>query len=129
MNIYILDCSPEMPELQKVQALPDLLNAWVKPNGDCYFFDGVRHLLAAKYIGIMLLDIHPDNLKKGTFFREDFDTRLLNLGWLSIKNLSWLSEGKGCPKFHYKNSLTRRQMTVVFDYCQKHDYQYPEEID
>lgn len=79
----------------------------------------------ATYICIFILNIDPETLKKGVYFKEDFDTRLKSLRWLEIKNLSWLSGNKDEPKFQHKNDLTQAQLDVVFDYCEKHKFEYP----
>jgi len=126
MKFYTVNCEPAVLEINKVRSMPDYLNAWISPKGDCYFFEGAKHLRVATYIGICILGIDPANLKKGTYFNECWDGRLLNLGWLSIANLSWLSCEKEEPKFKYKNELSQKQRDVLFDYCQKHGFEYPE---
>jgi hypothetical protein len=109
MNLHVVNCKPEFPEVKKVKCFPNHLNAWVSPEGNAYFFEGAKHLRVATYICIVILDIDPATLKKGTYFNECWDGRLLNLGWLSIANLSWLSEKEESPRFRHKNDLTQGQ--------------------
>lgn len=124
MKLYFVNCEPTVPKIKKILRFPNELNAWVSPDGDCYFFEGAKHLRVATYIGICILGIDPATLKKGTFFNECWDGRLLNLGWLSICNLSWLSDKQESPKFNHKKELTQKQRDVTFDYCEKHGFEY-----
>lgn len=124
MKYFTVDTDPEFPLLIKEKELPIHLNAWVSPSGDFYGFSGSKHLRVATYIAIVLLNIHPDDLRKGTYFNESFDSRLLSLGWLEIKDTSWL-DGDIDPKFSIATLVTQKQMDVIFDYCEKHGIEYP----
>ena len=124
MKYFSFDFSEEIPKINKEKTMPDFKNAWISPSGDYYGIDGAKHLRAATYICIFLLNITPDDLKKGTYFHESFDTRLLSLGWLEIIDASWLGYGDN-TRFVNNQELTQSQMDAVFDYCEKHGIEYP----
>lgn len=124
MNYYSFDFSEEIPKINKEKSMPDFKNSWISPIGDYYGIDGAKHLRAATYICIFLLDIGPDNLRKGTYFNETFDSKLLSLGWIQIIDTSWLGFSNE-PKFVSNYEPTQSQLNIVFNYCEKHGIEYP----
>jgi len=127
MSYYTFNFDNKIPELVVGKTLPDYKNSWVDPSGNFYGFEGAKHLITATYLCVIKLGINPDDLKKGTFFNEQFDSRLLSLGWLEIKDVSWLGSTSK-PKFQYKYELTQAQQNIVFDYCEKHNLDFKEII-
>lgn len=100
-------------------------NAWIGPNGDYYGFEGAKHVIAATYISVYILNKDKSVLKKdGKFFKDSFDSYLLRNGWLEIKDISWLAGGDIKPQLFNRKSLTQKQMDSLFSYCESFGIDY-----
>lgn len=124
MKYYIIDNSGEIPDLIESKEIPKEKNAWVSPQGDLYTFEMARHLINATYLAIFKLGLEPKDLRKGEYFKESFDSRLLSLGWIEIKDSSWFDESLKTQFFSNKKA-TQKQMDIIFDFCEKHKITYP----
>ena len=125
MKTYFeFDFTDEIPVINKRSKLPDSLNAWISPDGKFYGIEGSKHLRAATFLCIFNLNIGPDDLRKGTYFNETFDSKLLSLGWMQVMDSYWLTGSKN-PRFIHTKEASQAQVDIVWDYCEKHNLDYP----
>lgn len=124
MKTFFIDTTIKpIPELRAVEDLA--LNALISPSGDFYGMPGGAHELASRYVAIMLLDVHPDDLYKGAFFKDSFEDHLRKLGFLVIKDISWITDTepdlkRKKPEAFEPSNVTQSQLDRVFDYDEAH---------
>ena len=124
-QFIFIDCNRLIPEESVVDSLS--LNLWISPHGKIYCIDGAFHEKSAQFIAIIHLGANEKTLKKGTYFNESWEGWLLKQGWCNVKNLSWLGVEK--PSTFSANQLTEKQKTVLFDYCEKFNFDWKEMIE
>jgi len=122
MKIKCLNFSTQIPVEETTEEFQK--NCWISSNGEVWTFPGAKHSIAATYIVIFFLKLDDSVLRKGTFFNETFEGYLLRIGWVAIKNMSWLTGGADKSIFSGGN-FSERQKSAIFSYCEffKMDYQ------
>ena len=124
--------TPNIPDLKIAEDLTK--NAIISPEGDFYGMDGSYHELTARYIFIMVLGLHPNLIKKGTFFKESYEGHLRKNGWIIIKDVSWITDSAKTlkhqqPKIFGEENATKRQIDRLFDYDEKFGTKFSKLVD